>query len=173
LVGFVLLPQCVDVDSLHDAAKDGDLKKIRRLLKRGIDVNAKDEFYGRTPLHWAVYNKHKDVVELLISVGAEVDARAKDDKTPLHVAAENGPKDIAELLIAGGADLEAVDTFYGGTPLHWAAYRGPKDVAKLLIKKGANIEAVDTFYEGTPLFLAVRYGNKEVAELLRQNGAQE
>ena len=170
-VGLVLLPQCVDVDSLHDAAKEGDIRKIRRLLKSGTDVNLSEDT-GWTALHWAVHNKHKDVVELLISSGASVNVRSRDSRTPLHIAAEFGPRDIAELLIAAGADIEAVDSAHRATPLHWAAYVGQKAVAELLIAKGANIEAVN-IYGDTPLDNAVMNRHEDIAELLRQHGAHE
>ena len=166
------LPQSVDAYPLHDAAKEGNLEEIRRLLKSGTDVNMSG-YRGWTALHWAVHSKHKDVVELLISSGASIDVKANDNKTPLHVAAERGPKDIAELLIEEGADIGAVDSGYeGGTPLHWAAFRGQKAVAELLIERGADINLKDKLGL-TPLDLAVRYGGEDVAEVLRQHGALE
>ena len=97
----------VYADPIYVAAREGNLEEIRRLLKSGTDVNITSEYLGRTALHWAVQSKHKDVVELLISSGASIDVKAKDNRTPLHFAAEHGPKDIAELLIEGGADIEA------------------------------------------------------------------
>ena len=62
-----------------------------------------------TPLHWAAVGGHKDVVELLLAHGAEVNARYSDGYTPLHYAAANGHKDVVELLLANEADVNAKD----------------------------------------------------------------
>jgi uncharacterized protein len=50
---------------IHDAAKKGDLAKVKALLKDNPDLIAGKDSAGATPLHWAVYGGHKDVVELL------------------------------------------------------------------------------------------------------------
>ena len=60
-------------------------------LDEGSDVNAKDED-GVTPLHWASSGDHKEIVELLIANGADVNAiivsGRNQGKTPLDWAEE-------------------------------------------------------------------------------------
>ena len=56
-----------------------------------------------TPLHEAVIGGHKDVVELLIANGAEVNAKDRMGKTPLWYLDEHGEKEIADLLRRHGA----------------------------------------------------------------------
>ena len=73
--------------------------------------------------------RHKEVVDLLIQRGADVAARADDNRTLLHVAAMIGYKEVVDLLIQRGADVAA--------PLHWAAATGHKEVVDLLIQRGA------------------------------------
>ena len=46
------------------------------------DVNAKDK-YGMTPLHMAAEYGHKEIVELLFTNGANVNAKDEKDRTPL------------------------------------------------------------------------------------------
>jgi ankyrin repeat protein len=79
-------------------------------------------------LHQAAGNSHnrvdlparrrfgKEIVELLIAKGADVNAKSEYETTPLHPAAYMGQKEIVELLIAKGADVNAMDDF-GDTPL--------------------------------------------------------
>ena len=74
-------------------------------------MNAKTES-GRNPLHSAAMEGHKEIAELLITKGADVNAKDRlMDYTPLHLAALalDGRKEVVELLIAKGADVNAKD----------------------------------------------------------------
>jgi ankyrin repeat protein len=103
-------------------------------------VNAKRD-NGLNPLHHATAVGHKEIAELLISEGADVNA--KDDEygsTPLHNAAANGHKEIAELLITKGADVNAKEED-GGTPLDMAIQFKELETADLLRKHGGKTGA--------------------------------
>lgn len=63
---------------LRIAARDGDIEKIKSLLASGADVNEKN-FEGDTPIHVAVIQNRKDVVELLIMNGADVNVEFEED----------------------------------------------------------------------------------------------
>ena len=77
---------------------------------------------------------------LLISNGADVNAKDDDGSTPLHYAAHEGHKEIAELLIAKGADVNAkivANSLEGGmTPLDYAIKENKTEIADLLRKHG-------------------------------------
>jgi ankyrin repeat protein len=115
---------------IHDAAKAGDLVKVKALLKLDPELVSSKDNNGHTPLHVAVWDGHKDVVELLLANGAEVDARGNTG-TPLHWAARMGNKVVVELLLSKGAAVNALDKS-GSTALHLAAEDGHKEVAELL-----------------------------------------
>ena len=154
-------------ESIEVAAELGNIEAVKQHLDDGTEVNAKDE-NGLTPLHFA---KTKEIADLLISKGADVNAKeAKNRITPLHWAAWRGRKEIAELLIAKGADLNTKNKD-GGTPLHNAAWKGHVEIAKLLIVKNADVNAKDV--EGqTPLDWAEEEKHKEIADLLRKHGGK-
>ena len=121
-------------------------------------------------MHNAATYGHKEVVELLIAEGADVNGKGEGGGTPLHYAALGGHKEVAELLIAEGADVNAkADDEW--TPLSYAAGFGHKEVAELLIAEGADVNAKDKNGGRTPLHNASDSGHKEIAALLITAGA--
>jgi len=134
-----------------------------------VDVNAKDDV-GETPLHWAAWIGHKEIVELLITAGADVNA--KGDGTPLHHAALRGKKEIVELLIANGADVNTKGGWMVGTPLHYVVVGGHIELVELLIAEGTDVNVKDGS-GGTPLDWAIdRPGRTKTADLLRKHGGK-
>ncbi|RUS69773.1 hypothetical protein EGW08_022469, partial [Elysia chlorotica] len=88
---------------LHMAAKKGDYKQTKRLLKAGASVNLKD-FAGWTALHEACNSGNLKVARHLLKAGADVNVQGFDDDTPLHDASSNGHKKLVQLLLRNGAD---------------------------------------------------------------------
>lgn len=81
----------------------------------------------------AAKNGHKEIVELLISKGADVNGTTDGlGWTPLHHAAKCGYKEIAKLLINNGADRVAEARWGGHTPGDLAANFGHKEIVELL-----------------------------------------
>lgn len=123
------------VYTIHDAAADGNLEGIRKALEKCPALaNAKDNQW--TPLHYAAEGGHAEVAELLITKGADVNARATmDGRTALHWAAFYGHIAVAEVLVTRGADANAKDD-EGDTPLQIAQLNEHMDLANLLREHG-------------------------------------
>tara|TARA_Y100000758_G_scaffold233021_1_gene169693 strand:+ start:29 stop:406 length:378 start_codon:yes stop_codon:yes gene_type:complete len=85
--------------SIHDAAEEGNVEAVKQHLAAGTDVNLGG---GATPLHPATYSGHKEIVELLIANGANVNTKAKG-WTPLDIAIEFEHSEIADILRKHGA----------------------------------------------------------------------
>jgi len=136
---------------LFDAVKEGDIAKVKNLLIRGANVNAKDKD-GRTPLHHAATIGHVEIARFLLERGANVNAKDKDGRTPLHHAATIGHVEIARFLLERGANVNAKGK-NGNTPLHYAVRNGHVEVVNLLLENGANPEIKGEFGD-TPLDLA-------------------
>jgi hypothetical protein len=88
--------------ALQQAAADGDLKQVKALLKKGIDVNGTDGA-GWTPLMRAANAGHLEVVRLLLERGADVSRPSKNGFTPLMRAFINGHTEVVDLLRQAGA----------------------------------------------------------------------
>ena len=61
---------------------------VKRLLDLGVDPNCQDAFHW-TPLQRAALNGHEQVCEVLLQLGAKVDALDDCQQTPLHIAAKD------------------------------------------------------------------------------------
>jgi len=118
--------------SIYEAARFGKIEAVKQHIAAGVDVNAKQKYTGRTPLDRAAEGGHKEIAELLIEKGADVNAKKEDGQTPLYSAALYSHKEIVELLIANGAEVNAKNK-YGETPLN-LSFVG--ETADLLRKHG-------------------------------------
>jgi len=113
------------------ATRVGNIEDVKKHLAAGVDVNTKGNWLEGTPLGNAAEKGHKEIAELLIAKGADVNAK-NDGRTPLHWAAEKGHKETAELLIAEGAEVNnAVNPDFRTTGL-----RG--NCVPKMVRKGAN-----------------------------------
>lgn len=152
---------------LHHAAGFGSLETMTRLLAAGADAKAANRFRS-TPLHWAVHDSAK--VRLLLSHGAEVNARQIEGRTPLFLAASMGNSEpTVRLLLDHGAD-PGLATASGQTPLMAAAARGNVELLGLLADRKADVNAKNGAGE-TALFFAASSGNARAVALLLSRGA--
>ncbi|WP_338406603.1 ankyrin repeat domain-containing protein [Wolbachia endosymbiont (group A) of Longitarsus flavicornis] len=119
---------------LYSAAEMGDLDRIKFLLDNGANIGTKNGKYQANPLHGAVANYRLDVVRLLLSRSANINAEDKDHQTPLHYAANTDRLDIVKSLVDAGANLSATDD-YGKTPLDIAKDKGHSSIEEYLEKK--------------------------------------
>jgi ankyrin repeat protein len=160
-------------DPIHDAAKNNNLAGVQAELDKGVDVNEPDRsFFNLAPLHYAAGYGFKEIAELLIAEGADVDAKTTTGGTPLFNAAGNN-KEIVELLIANGADVNAQvvpgahQFTVGDTALD---FTGSSEIIDLLRKHGG-MTGEEMRTGMTPLHAAARKGLKEVVELFITKGA--
>ena len=126
-------------------------------------------------MYRAAFFGHKEVAELLIAEGAEVNVKNNRKVTPLHIAARRDHKEVAEVLITKGANMNAKN-LNGWTPLFNATSEGHMKTAELLIAEGANVNAKEaegrTRQGRTPLDWAIFFNKTEIADLLRKHGGK-
>jgi len=180
---LVLQQQCIK-NTIHMAAKDGILKHVKKFVKEGIDINLKDD-NGRTPLHHASYYAKLDVVQYLLSNGANIQAIDNEGISPLHLVAdcwhfsENQLREttcinMTKLLLSHKAKTNYRSKF-SWLPLHVAIFRGNTKLIPLLAK-GVNIK-LRTDRNMTLLHLAVAGNNlltvKKVCNLKVDQNARD
>ena len=86
---------------LHYAARYKRIKMGELLISKGADINARD-----------IIHQNMIVVLLIILIQIKERNLNKNNKTPLHIALENKSDKIGELLISKGADINAKDIIY-------------------------------------------------------------
>ncbi|KAL1871948.1 hypothetical protein Daus18300_004584 [Diaporthe australafricana] len=130
---------------LHDAISLGDLDRVKRIIEASPEcVDARNE-RGRTSLHVVAQSGRNDIVKLLISKGADINARSGWKYTPLAFAANSVRPDVVMTLLEAGADME-LPSNDGCTPLHFAALKKEKKAHNsilILLIKGANSNALN------------------------------
>ena len=163
-----------DVDlELIEAAGQGDLEAVQRLLQQGASVDAQDEF-GRTALVAAAYSNHLDVVDALIAAGADVNTKDDTQQSAYLISTSEGYVELLQRTLQAGADVHSLDS-YNGTGLIRAADRGHVEIIRELLKTDININHVNRL-GWTALLEAIILGDggerhTEVVRLLVEAGA--
>ncbi len=129
---------------LMQAAGQGDMQRLERELKSGVNVNGTDET-GWTALMMAAVAGQTESVASLIEHGAQVGLADKNGDTALIGAAANPlfyakttvQIAVVQKLLAAGTSVEGAN-LHGETALMWSAKAGSPELVQLLIKAGAN-----------------------------------
>ena len=129
-------------------------KMISLMLKSSPQsAKAKDRAYigdGRTALHQAAAIGNVNVLKLLMSHGAEVNAKNSSGETALHLAARFGHLEAAKYLVRAGAAVNEKTKFTRATPLMAAAEMGHENIIRMLMVSGAERDAKDAFGKTAP-----------------------
>jgi ankyrin repeat protein len=157
--------------ALMAVARAGKIEAAKALLDAGADVNAKEEWGGQSAVMWAASQSQPEMIKLLASRGADLNAhgvvhqwerkvitepRPKDMNkggfTPLIYAAREGCVECARQLMAAGADPDLQDPD-GVTALNMALLNLHFDFAAFMIKAGADLDKWDLFGR-SPVYMA-------------------
>uniref|UniRef100_A0A671RGX5 Poly [ADP-ribose] polymerase n=1 Tax=Sinocyclocheilus anshuiensis TaxID=1608454 RepID=A0A671RGX5_9TELE len=150
--------------ALLQAAREADMAHFKKHLSLET-INFKHPLTQETALHCvstSPYPKRKQICELLLRKGANVNEKNKDFLTPLHLAAEKSHNDIIEVLVKHEAKVNAVDNL-GQTALHCAAHCGHLQTCRMLLSAGG--DPLITSLQGlSPSQLA----NESIQEILQE-----
>lgn len=146
---------------IWEALRRNKVLAIQQLISRQPDLAKARGKRMITPLHRVI---SLQMAKLLVSKGADLEARDDDGFTPLHSAVMRRNTPLVYYLLKMGAAIDPV-SLYGDTPLSFASNR---DMARLLLDHHAQVNGVTG---ARPLHAAAFSGRTEVVELLLNAGA--
>lgn len=146
---FLILYGCASTTPLIKASKEGNYQAVQKLIDAGANINEPDSKEGYNALFYAVEYGQLEVVNILISKGANLESKDSLGMTPLAFAANygyNSPNadNIIKMLIKSGANINAKSPG-GETVLDFSLSSAKGDLVDYLIKsKDINLWAPDT-----------------------------
>lgn len=160
---------------LRTAAVNGFATLMSILLERGADVHTKKNYDGETLLHLAASNDNRDVIEVLLMFGADIEAPTRYGHTPLDNAIQKGHEQCVKLLLDRGATTKHKTYELGTAPtsgaLVCAIETGHSSLIPLIIQYGADVNERQG-WGGTPLHRAAAHGSIMAIDTLIEAGAR-
>ncbi|KAJ5506485.1 hypothetical protein N7453_005442 [Penicillium expansum] len=150
--------------AIHYAVENERISAVEEIVQQfHLEVINLGDNFGRTPLHWAADKGYKDILQLLLDNGADVDARDSSKQTPLSRSARRGWEECVLLLLRRGARSDIPDQ-NKQVPLHLAASNGRTEVVSHLCDE-QSLTSVDSD-NNTALHLAAKRGHEDAAKVI-------
>ena len=155
---------------IHDAIQHGDIAVVKALLESDPGLITAVDEDGWTLLHEAAYGGHSDLVELLLSKGADINAATAKGVNALGIAGERGHTEIVRILLKAGMSPLGIDQASGNNLLHAAAQCSDTAFVALALNAGVPVNSVNSIGE-TPLAVALFFEDMDVLRQLIRAGA--
>ncbi|XP_065211472.1 uncharacterized protein LOC135839390 [Planococcus citri] len=156
-------------NKMFTALKEGNLEDVKRYLRNGADINARDINLW-TALHFAADGPSLEIVKFIIDQNCDINVKDLSGQSPLHIAAANGRNNILEFFVNKvGIPVDDLDIHHK-TPLHIAAKNGNKDIVTILLKYNADATSKDTI-GCTSLKYAIYHNHIDIVNILLKRGA--
>lgn len=108
----------------------GEIDNVKLLLlKKGTEVNSEERAF--TPLMWAAYHQHLNIVSTLLEFKADINQINKCSDTALSIAVRNGHIDVVKSLLEYKSNINMAAT----PELHMAAIHDRKEIAIMLLRE--------------------------------------
>ena len=156
------------------AVQHGLFEYVRSRFKEGADVNESIPEYGHY-LHLAVTTENENMIQLLLDLGADIDARGSGMSDvvmrPLLLATYVGNEKIVRLLLDRGADISVHGTEAGNymSLIAVAALSGKPDVMRLILDRSDEEFKHEYLYHGALAALNVGPLLEETDDNKRRN----
>jgi ankyrin repeat protein len=154
---------------LHVAARFDQYEMVKRLLGKGLDVNAKNRL-GSIPLHLACITGSYPMVNDLLMKGSDYTVVNSRGKTPVSYVSNGKNPEVFKLFLEKDKDILKTKSADGTDLLLYAIYAGDTAGFSYLLKQGLDVNSKDG-HNFTPLCMAVLYNNPEWIKALIKKGA--
>ena len=157
---------------LHTDVQKGNIDGVKEKLRKGFDVNAREEKFSQTPLMFLAWENRPEVIKLLLEAGADIEAQDASGQTAVMVCAERCSEKSFRVLANAGANLDTQD-YQGDTALMYAMRsRTCPGLIPDLLRAGADPNICGSLRR-TPLMAASLLESKaeEVMRVLLEAGA--
>ncbi|XP_046326546.2 ankyrin repeat domain-containing protein 50-like [Haliotis rufescens] len=146
---------------LNLACDEGHTEILQYVLSQDMQAINNRGRYGRTPVVWAAFEGHRDILELLVKKGVDLSLVSEHRNNILHLACCGGHVDIVKYVLSQNV-VDANSRGHGGmTPAMFTAEEGHKEIYMVLVKKGVDLSSISD--EGnTILHAACLGGNVEI-----------
>ena len=160
----------MQLGSIHDAAANGDLDVIKKIVEQDPRLVNQDDKYEWRPIFHAGLRRHYDVVKYLIDWGADL---AAHDGYAIHYAAEvPDNKEVVSLLIAyGGLDAHAKPSSEIARQFIYAVFLANVQRVNAMLRDNSELVQERYAHGDTALHHAARNGDLEIVEQLVDSGA--
>lgn len=155
------------LDSQRNFPEQKELLKDTDYLTKITEKN--NNYDNRQGLHIAAYIGSTKSAEVLLSAGAEVDAKDTQGFTPIQIAIFQHQLPMLKLLLDHKSDIQQKDK-QGNSLLHRAVDANAFAEAKYLIEKGLDVDIKNSF-DTTPIQSAIQQSNSDLVKLLLENKA--
>jgi len=124
---------------MDEAIAIGDTTWLKSHFEENPGKINTSDFFGCTPLEWAIEYGRQEVIDLLISLDIDIDCENTYGRSSMHEFSADGNINAISFLLSGGADINAKSSRDSMTPLMCAAQNGRISAVKLLLSWGADV----------------------------------
>lgn len=147
-------------------AREQSFQKLKELFTRNpAGVNSRNFHSGMCFLSYAIINKQKEIVQLLLNNHVNINNPDRMGYSPLHYAVELQSPEILNMLLAKKCNVNCEDRGHY-TPIYVAAELGHAEHVQALLDHGADPNLANNRYQSSALHIAVRQCRLEVVEVL-------
>lgn len=166
----MILDSGFDVNSgnfLNLASYRGMTEMVKFLISRGADINTAGSCAERSPIMDAASSGKKDIVEILINCGANLDLQDEYGDTALNLSFRYSDlrDDVVKMLILAGADVNKINKQNRTSLMIMINNHLGEEIIKMVVERSSNINFKSKNGE-TAIFLATTHGRYEIVELL-------
>jgi ankyrin repeat protein/L-ascorbate metabolism protein UlaG (beta-lactamase superfamily) len=154
---------------LHVAARYNQYEMVKKLLGKGLDVNAKNKL-GSIPLHLACFTGSVAMVNDLLEKGSDYSLVNMRGKAPVAYVSYGKNPEVFKLFIAKDKNILNFKSSDGTNLLVYAIFAEDTAGFSYLLNQGLDVNSTDAHHI-TPLCWAVLYNNPELIKTSIKYGA--